>query len=79
MTNTITNTKGYTNRNTNVDKTRKIPSIKYRDTRCSRGCIQNWYKFKQQPPVYQICNCNKSHFNFNRYEFNVHLLKKSDL
>ena len=56
------------------------PLIKNADTRCSRGCIQNWTKFGQKPPFYQVCECNKSYFNVNTcYSFNTHLLTKQKI
>ena len=35
----------------------KRPIIKNYDLRCSRGCVRNWTRFGQKPPVYQICDC----------------------
>ena len=31
--------------------------IKNQDTRCCRGCVQNWTKYKQKPPVGHYCSC----------------------
>ena len=35
----------------------KHPIIKNYDLRCSRGCVRNWTRFGQRPPIYQICDC----------------------
>ena len=37
------------------------PSIKYRDTRCSRACVKNWTKYNQTPPIGHYCQCCKIH------------------
>jgi hypothetical protein len=32
-------------------------AIKNMDTKCSRGCVQNWTKHNQKPPIGHYCNC----------------------
>lgn len=48
------------NKNNSSDKCSpllKRPIIKNYDLRCSHGCVRNWTRFGQKPPVYQICDC----------------------
>ena len=34
-----------------------IKSYPYKDLRCSRSCVHNYYRFNQQPPPYLLCKC----------------------
>ena len=37
----------------------KCLSIKFRDTRCSTRCVQNWTKYNQRLPIGHYCQCMK--------------------
>ena len=34
------------------------PTVKERDTRCSRDCIKNWTDHKQKIPIGHYCECS---------------------
>ena len=35
-----------------------IKTHPYKDLRCSRGCVHNYYKFNLKPPPYVFCICS---------------------
>ena len=37
----------------------KCLSVKFRDTRCSTRCVQNWTKYNQRLPIGHYCECMK--------------------
>ena len=38
------------------------PKIKDMDTRCGRGCVQNYTRFNHKIPIYLFCKCNHPQF-----------------